>query len=241
MNVLKTLICLATLVGLFHSGGAQAQSLLSDQNRANSHAVTAWWVIFNDPANCYGSDHPTANCTAKDVFGAPFLASVDKGTPNPALIAPNEHAGVAVLYATGGSTGPNGKLELAAALYRSTPGTQLALPPGADPMGFGRGLESSQAEIHLVIRDHGAVSSRGFISQITNFLDPYCSDPNLLYIAGPNLCVDRQFAVFAPGESGSQPIQSFDNPAVPVVGAKAHLSRSGDVVRAVVRTRLTEL
>ena len=60
------------------------------------------------------------------------------------------------------------------------------------------------------LKKHG-VRARGddMIPQITAFLDPFCSDPNLLYFAGPNICQDVQFAVFAPTESGKDVVRSF--------------------------------
>ena len=53
-----------------------------------------------------------------------------------------------------------------------------------------------------VLRDHGRKVRGGLITQITNSLKPYCSDPNLPYFAGDKLCADVRFAVFGPTGSG---------------------------------------
>ena len=217
---------------------ATNQGAMASENQGGRHAVTLWWVIFNKPENCVGNPGGGAHCSSVDVFGAAFLESVANGAPDPSLIAPNLDAELGVLYATGDVTNARGKTWLVASTYKVTDNTPLALPPGADPMGFGRGLENENAEIHLVIRDHGRVNREGRIAQITNFLDPYCSDPNLLYFAGDNLCADEQFAIFAPGESGDHAVYAFADPASPIRRAKATLLRDGDVVRAVVKTRI---
>ena len=208
-------------------------------DRSEVHAITMWWVIFNAPEYCYGNTDFVANCTSADVFGTAFLDSVANGAPDPTLIAPNMDAKIGVLYATGGITGGRGRIALTASLYKTEAGQSMQLPPGVDPMGFGVGYENDDAEIHLVVRDHGEPNPRDPLVQITNFLDPYCSDPNLGYLQGPNLCSDVQFAIYGPGETGSDMMHAFANPLPPVRGARAHLSRDGDVIRAVVRTRIT--
>lgn len=206
-------------------------------HRFGFNAVTVWWVIFNAPENCYGSPDPEANCTSVDIFGAAFLESIENGSPNPALIAPNMASKPAVLYATGDVTDFRGRVRLAASIYKVAEDTQLSLPPGVDPMGFGRGYENAGAEVHLVVRDHGRAKRRDLLPQITNFLDPYCSDPNLLYFAGKNLCVDTHFAVFGAQEAGEDAVFAFANMRR-VPRAKATLLRDGDVIRAVIETRI---
>lgn len=227
-----------SLVLLAISTAALADPDRNSRPRNNTaKAVTVWWVIFNAPENCYGSPDPDANCTSLDVFGAEFLESMQNGSPNPALIAPNLASKPAVLYATGNTTDTKGRVRLAASIYKAPEGTPFALPSGVDPMGFGRGYENEGAEFHLVIRDHGKKKNRDLLPQITNFLDPYCSDPNLLYFSGRNLCVDTHFAVFGPQESGEDAVYAFAD-MQPVRRAKATLLRDGDVVRAVIDTRI---
>lgn len=201
-------------------------------------AVTLWWVIFNAPENCYGSPDAAANCTSVDVFGAAFIESMQNGVPDPTLIAPNLAAEPAVVYATGGKTDARGRIRLAASIYRTPVGTALDLPPSVDPMGFGRGFENADAEVHLVVRDHGRARNRDLLPQTTAFLDPYCSDPNLLYFAGRNTCVDTHFAVFGAWEAGTDAVYAFADPSRPVRRANATLQRTGDVLQAVVKTRI---
>lgn len=74
----------------FHQISALAFSALaiasqadSDTNAA-SESYTLWFVVFNQPSNCVGSP-----CGIRDVFGDDFLASIDAGSPDPSLIAPN--------------------------------------------------------------------------------------------------------------------------------------------------------
>ena len=232
MRKLAAVFSIAVL--LFGAAGHAAHAGHRVQN-----AVTLWWVIFNNPDACVANPGGAEQCGSVDVFGAPFLESVANGTPDPSLIAPNTDAGLAVIYATGGVTSYSGYVRLTASIYRSAPGgLNLAGSTIVDPMGLGRAFENPDAEIHLVVRDHGARVPGGVIEQTGSFLDPYCSDPNLLYFAGDNLCADRQFAVFGPGESGADDVWNFGNPNTKQRGAKAILFRNGDMVQAVVRTRV---
>ncbi len=74
---------------------------------------------------------------------------------------------------------------------------------------------------------------------MANFLDPYCSDPTLLWFEGDNLCADVQFAVFAPDEAGEDALLEVAT-GEPVRGARAILTRNGDAIQAVVETRLED-
>ena len=232
-NAILTLV-LAGLVTSLTVDVAEAGS----KHGSRPSAVTLWWVIFNDPNQCHGNPDEYANCSNVDVFGEAFLTSVQNGAPDPSLIAPNLAAKPAIVYATGGVTDRRGRIRLSAAIYMNERGTELGLPPGTDPMGFRRGLENSRAEVHLVVRDHGKANRHDLLPQIMNFLDPYCSDPNLLYFSGPNLCADTHFAVYGPREWGSKDVFAFADPGKPVRGARAYLLRGGDAIRAVVETRI---
>ena len=239
-SVIKDVIRTVAVSSILLAMGASA--VADDDRHGYGHrfgfnAVTVWWVIFNAPENCYGSPDPDANCTSVDIFGTAFLESIENGSPNPALIAPNMAAKPAVLYATGDVTDFRGRVRLAASIYKVAADTRQSLPPGVDPMGFGRGYENEAAEIHLVVRDHGRAKRRDLLPQITNFLDPYCSDPNLLYFAGKNLCVDTHFAVFGAQEAGKDAVFAFANMRR-VPRATATLLRDGDVIRAVIETRI---
>lgn len=232
-NVIRILVMLMVAMSVIDN-----TALASDSHHRGARAVTMWWVIFNDPDKCVGNPGGDAKCSSVDVFGEAFLETIANGAPDPSLIAPNLDSKLAVLYATGGKTSASGRIRLAASIYRGTPDSRMTLPAGADPMGFGRGLESENAEIHLVIRDHGRANRRDLLPQITNFLDPYCSDPNLLYFAGKNICADVQFAIFAAHESGTDDVYAFAKSTRPLRRAYATLLRDGDIVRAVVNTRL---
>ena len=230
------LITLFAVLGL----GLWGQESRADEGH-NARSVTLWWVIFNNPDACVANPGGAEQCGGADVFGQAFLDSIASGAPNPSLIAPNTDAGLGVLFATGGVTGENGRISLAASIYRSPEGGGLQLAAAesiVDPLGLGAGLENPQAEIHLVVRDHGRRVRRGELQQISGFLDPYCSDPNLLYFAGSNTCADVQFAVFGPGESGPDDVYAFGATPEKVWRARATLIRNGDAVQAFVETRL---
>lgn len=204
--------------------------------RQPRHAVTLWWVIFNEPQNCETSPGSTIQCGGLDIFGSAYLESVANGAPDPDLIQSNARAGLAVVHATGGITTRHGRIRLVASIFEGT--TTRELPAEVDPMGLNRTLTNADAEIHLVMRDHGRRHPRDYVSQITSFVDPYCSDPNLLYFAGPNLCQDVQFAVFGSGQSGDQSIFAFADSTKPLSRARARLIRRGGAVQAVFETVL---
>ncbi|MEN8260717.1 MAG: hypothetical protein ABFS02_09055 [Pseudomonadota bacterium] len=236
---MKKLSMIAVLAVLVLGGGAN--TALAEDGNSPVRAVTLWWVIFNSPDACTANPGGLEQCGSVDVFGQAFLESVANGAPDPSLIAPNLQAGLAVLYATGGVTDPSGRITLAASIYRSEDGQPLAISNAAaiaDPMGLGAGYSDTDAEVHLVVRDHGRRVPAGEIQQISSFLDPYCSDPNLLYFAGQNVCADAQFAIFGPDESGSDVVMAFGNPPSEVNGASAYLIRNGDAIQVIVRTRL---
>ena len=211
----------------------------SDKYHGAPRAVTLWWVIFNNPNACTANPGGEEQCGSADVFGQPFLDSVAIGSPDPSLISPNTNAGLAVLYATGGVTDRNGRVDLIASIYRTPDsGLNLTGPSVSDPMGLGVGFENPEAEVHLVVRDHGRRSREGRLLQVTNFLEPYCSDPNLMFFSGPNTCADIQFAVFGPSEAGEDAVFAFGPTPKQVRRASATLIRNGDLIQAVVRTRV---
>ncbi len=106
-----------------------------------------------------------------------------------------------------------------------------------DPLGPGRAFSNPDAEVHLVLRDHGKRVRHDWITQISSYLDPCCSDPLLAYEGGDNECVDIQFAVFAPVESGKDSVfAAADGRFLP--GSTAYLFRQGDMLQAVVETNV---
>jgi hypothetical protein len=94
-------------------------------------AYTLWWVIFNHPEYCVGE------CRADDLT-------------NPAV-------GALATFPDGAVVGDDGKgtftAELAEGDITGVP-TEFAAFPGA-PMGL---IDARQAEVHLVLRTHGAAS-----------------------------------------------------------------------------------
>ena len=119
---------------------------------------TVWWVIFNHPEYC-----AAAPCMGSDLPG-------NGGDP---LIE------ASVLFADGGFVGPNGKGRFASG---------LAVGQTKDAL-FGPGLVAPHgAEVHLLVRTHGAPLLDALHAQITT---PGGGCP-------PNTCVDQQFAVHLP-------------------------------------------
>ena len=146
------------------------------------NAYTAWYVIFNNPDEC--SD----DCGEDDIFvnGDPAQGFNFDGIND---------ARISVVWAkTGGVANPAGRLALDGGLGvgevpNGGPGIKvvIGLPSdGALVPGPVTGLETTAAEIHLVIQDHG----------------PAHSDPSLLGLQTTSFmgacnpdCVDIQFAV----------------------------------------------
>lgn len=215
-----------------------AASVFAHAPKSKHHAVTMWWVIFNAPENCIASPGAAEQCGPVDVFGQPYLDSVQSGQPDPTLIMPNLPSGLAVVYATGGISGKSGRVRLAASIYRTqAEGLNLGGANLIDPMGLGRGYSNPGAEVHLVVRDHGRRVRHDRISQITGFLDPYCSDPALGVEGGRNVCEDIQFAVFAPGEAGKDSVFAVTDGRL-LSSSSAYLFRQGDALQAIVETNV---
>ena len=116
-----TIVIIVTVLSLIAGGTANATD-----RYGSKHAVTLWWVIFNNPEACTFNPGGAEKCGTVDVFGQAFLDSMASGSPDPSLINPNTDAGLAVLYATGGVSNGRGKLDLVASIYR-TPADGLTL------------------------------------------------------------------------------------------------------------------
>lgn len=145
------------------------------------HAVTLWYVIFNDPGACDGE------CGEDDIFSAP-------GVPDLAKI---EAARISVVWSkAGGVANVAGRVKLDGGLAvgevpanASGEGVTVVIGDPADGAlvpGPVTGLESAGAEIHLVVQDHGLAQE-----------DPEALDLQTSSFEGacnPD-CVDVQFAV----------------------------------------------
>ncbi|PCK07304.1 MAG: hypothetical protein COA42_15030 [Alteromonadaceae bacterium] len=96
-------------------------------NNLPEGAFTTWWIIFNEPDNCFGGDTiDGASCTLGDV-GNP-AADTSALSTAPALVGPR---GVGIFDSC---------LE-----YGEIPSTNL----------FGGGVKNSHAEVHILIKWHG--------------------------------------------------------------------------------------
>ncbi len=170
-------------------------------------AATMWWVVFNNPEFC-----ATSPCGLDDLG--------------------NEDVAPSVVHATGQISGRNGSLQLVASLYETAEGfgdldtnTSLIGGPGL--------ADSKKAEIHLVVRSHGAPIPGIVDEQLTVFVDPGCQD-----VGGPNVCEDLQFAIHQAGPDISTSEVFWFADGQPVDGARSELIRLDGGVKALVVTSL---
>jgi hypothetical protein len=127
-----------------------------------NNVYTVWWVVFNNPAAC------SVPCNANDL-------------PNPAVRA-------AVFYAAGFITGPDGVGNVSGHVEAGVPPEGLAVVEGT-----AKGLEPGNgfgAEIHLVVRTHGAPINGRVDEQISSF-EGACE---------VNVCMNQQAARFSPAQ-----------------------------------------
>lgn len=125
---------LSTIDGAASSLSRQASGVTATvrtRELAAGHAVTLWWVVFNDPSQCNDtSESLGSQCGPGDL--PPFGG--------------DDSAVTSLLYAAGHIVGETGGATFAARL-RIGDDTDAMWGPGLiDPAG---------AEIHLVVRDHG--------------------------------------------------------------------------------------
>lgn len=144
---------------LIRTDDAIAMEVSTDGLVANA-PYTAWWVIFNTPAGC--SD----DCGEDDIFAED--GSMDL----------NPDATISILFADGAVTDANGAARFSALLEEGRPlGEVLAGPGLTDAQG---------AEVHLVVRAHGALDADRLWEQLTTF-EMECP-----------ACEDVQFVVYKP-------------------------------------------
>jgi hypothetical protein len=117
-------------------------------------ASTVWIVIFNKPENCAAGP---GSCTASDLSNPTVQGSV---------VAGSGHIGSA-----------DGIANFVGSLDEGTPPTGIQVNV---PLGTVDGLQDSlQAEIHLVVRAHGAIDDMGgAVTQLTTYESecPTCAD-----------------------------------------------------------------
>ncbi len=138
------------------------------------HAYSVWWVIFNNPDACSDEcgpdDHPT-HAHAYKTGNEP---------PDPAVNS-------SVLWATGQIAGGDGSAYFYANLRVGDPPGMVIFGPGlTDPMN---------ADIHLLVRDHGKAIAGKVAEQIST---PQGMCPVTKPDPGSAECLDAQVAIHAP-------------------------------------------
>lgn len=145
------------------------------------HAVTAWFVVFNNPENCSDGE-----CGENDIFNfdsaGDFVLNAD-GSP-PMNMAGIGAANISVHRADGLIIDVDGSAQFMGSLVVGD----------VSEVVFGGGLvDAHVAEVHIVLRDHGAAIPSSN-NEMTNSLNGGCSG------TWPNEpCTDLQFAVFKHG------------------------------------------
>ena len=139
------------------------------------HAISIWWVIFNNPEACDG------DCGIEDLF----VDFPDDLTPNPDV-------NPAVMSGGGNVVGRSGRAGFAAHLNEGQITNEHPLFMDGPGLTDARG-----AEIHLVVRSHGPMVPAQMPGQISTF-GGGC-EVNLPAGTVPEAigeCADLQFAVF---------------------------------------------
>ncbi|MDJ0707380.1 MAG: hypothetical protein QNJ46_29250 [Leptolyngbyaceae cyanobacterium MO_188.B28] len=193
------------------------------ENDTIRSVVTLWWIVFNNPDACVedgGELSPT------------FCDGPDLNRPE---VEP------AILYGTGQVTQRDGRVTLAAPLYRTPDsiGDDFDPPDTVDPFDFNTGLKDPMgADVHLIVRSHGPVLPSELVDQLNSFNGgcrteiPQPNIPNR-----PGDCADVNFSVHPPGsvESTSN-VYTFDSKRVS--GAASRLFRNEESVRVILTTTI---
>jgi hypothetical protein len=145
------------------------------------HAVTLWWVVFNDPENC-----SAPGCGEDDIF-------VD-GDPTAGLNTDGiAAADIVAGYAAGTVASPDGHIMLSASLDVEEIGPETIVGEGALLK------DAAGAEIHLVARSHGPAIDGLEAVQTTSYgggCEVDLLPPEVAEAEGE--CVDLQFSVHMP-------------------------------------------
>ena len=146
------------------------------------HAITTWFVVFNNPENCSDGE-----CGENDIFNldgdGKFIVNAD-GSP-PMNMDGIEASNISVHRAAGLIIDVGGEAEFMGSLVVGDVSEGV----------FGGGLvDTHVAEVHIVLVDHQETIP-GRTDEMVNSLTGGCSDdwPN-------EPCKDIQFAVFKVGE-----------------------------------------
>ncbi len=151
---------------------------LHTSNLEPGAAYTTWWVVFNNPTACLFPTGIDGNCGEGDIFLA-------DGSPN---FSQWEEAQISVLYAAGHVIGKNGRANFAASLSENDTTGSL----------FGPGLINAElAEIHIIVRSHGAPIP-GMVPEQIHTFGGGCTPATGGTVEDGNDCADPQFAIFSP-------------------------------------------
>lgn len=115
---------------LFRSENAVAMELRTSGLMPNA-PYTIWWVVFNNPGACSDA------CDGNDIFAEDGAMSL------------NEAAEISILFADGAMSDAKGNGNFSAVLTQDRPFGQVLAGPGL--------TATQDAEIHLVVRAHGAL------------------------------------------------------------------------------------
>lgn len=154
-------------------------------------AVTAWWVVFNDPAACTAGPAPDGGtCLIIPVLDPPLVGDLFTSDG-------------CVIHGSGAVLDERGRARLVASLYLSD-----LVDDDTNPCILGSAglLDPMNAEVHLVVRTHGGKlrDRELFLDQITTFNGGCVGGP----VDGPNHCADLQAAFHtacAPGDADCDP------------------------------------
>lgn len=166
----------------------------SDRGRSSALALTAWWVVFNDPAACTAGPAPDGGtCLIIPVLDPPLVDD---------LFASNG----CVIHGSGAVSDRRGRVRLVASLFLND---LVDDPSNPCVLGSAGLLDPMTAEAHLVVRNHGKpLRDRDlFLDQLTTFNGGCPGGPT----DGPNDCADLQaafHAACAPGDADCDPVRS---------------------------------
>lgn len=138
------------------------------------NAMTMWWVVFNEPADC--SD---GACGEDDIFNP-------DGTLNQAGIVA---AQIGIGNATGNLVKADGTAEFGARLKvgDGSGAHQVVIPAGFQGDSL-LTVSGNAAEVHLVLQDHGQARGGSRLLEQITYLEAHCTPR----------CADVQFAVHTP-------------------------------------------
>lgn len=132
---------------LVRSGNTVAMELKTSGLEPNA-PYTVWWVVFNNPQACSDA------CNEDDIFGEDGKMSL------------NEAAEISILFADGAMSDAEGNGNFSALLTQDRPFGQVLVGPGL--------TDAANAEVHLVVRDHGALEPSLAYEQLS--LGKHCDD-----------------------------------------------------------------